>query len=153
MPCTCAYLTEFALDCTPSIGGVSAVVFKGAGQPAEGSTTPTDVDVQTLPESSTYNAVMTYDKYSNVKYWTTTVTLNIGLLNAAAAALAENLPCPVGRTIELTMYSGHKVTISDAFIQTANFQPGTKKTDGAAGTLTFEAITKVAPTVADPDSI
>lgn len=150
MPCTCSYLTEFALDCTPTIGGVASVVFKGAGDPGEG-TTPVDVTVQTLPDTSTYNAVMTYEKQHNLKYWTTSVTLNIGILNESAATLVENLPCPTGRTIELTMNSGHKVTISDAFIQTATFTPGTSKTEGGDGVLVFEAITKAAPVVADPN--
>lgn len=150
MSCPCTFLTQFDLDCSPTIGGIRKVVFKAAGDPGEGETAP-DVEIQTLPETSTYNAVMTYEKQHNLKYWTVDVTLNVGILNEQAATLAENLPCPVGRTIELEMNSGHKVTISEAFIQTATFTPGTAKTEGGDGILVFQSITKDAPVVADPN--
>lgn len=153
MACPCSYLTNFALDCTPTIGGVSSIVFKGAGAPPEGSTTPTDVTIETLPDSSTYNAVMTYDKQKNLKYWTTDVTLNIGVYNEDASALVEALPCHIGKTIELNMNSGHKVTVSDAYIQTATFTPGAAKTEGGDGILVFQAITKDAPSVTDPNMV
>lgn len=138
MACTCTTLTEFALNCTPTIGGIASVTIDTTA-------------IQTLPDTSTYNAVMTYDKNRNLKYWTVDITLNIGALNASARTLAEALPCPVGRTIVLNMNSGHTVTVNDAFIQSASFTPGASKTEGGDGILVFQAITKDAPAVADPN--
>lgn len=138
MACTCTTLTEFALSCTPTVGGIASVTIDG-------------VAIQTLPDTSTYNAAMTYEKQHNLKYWTTDVNLNIGALSAAARTLVEALPCPVGRAIVLNMNSGHTVTVNDAFIQTATFTPGASKTEGGDGVLVFQAITKEAPSVADPN--
>lgn len=133
--CSCGTITEFALDCTPSIGGIASVEVG-------------DIAVQVIPDTSSFNAVMTYDKTKNLKYWTVDVTLGIGEYNSAAKTFVDSLPCPVGRTIELTMNSGKVITISDAFVQTGTFNSGAAKTDGYTGTVVFQAITKSAPTVA-----
>lgn len=148
MPCTCTTITAYALSCTPTFGGVASAYISN-GQDEQSQTIW--VEIQTLPETSGYTAVMSYDKQKNLKYWTSNITLNIGALNEDAATLADALPCPTARQVKLNMNSGHTVTFSDVFIKEANFEPGIAKTEGGNGVLTFEAITMNAPSVTDPN--
>lgn len=145
--CTCTALTEYNIPCTPSQGGIVSALFKGAGAPPEGQTTPTDITVEILPESSSINTVMTYDKYSNVKYWTTDITLKIGEYNTNEKNLVDNLPCTKGHEIWLTTVSGLVIKVQKAFIQTATFNKGEKIADASLGVLVFQSITKEAPAV------
>lgn len=141
--CTCTALTEYNIPCTPSQGGIVSALFKGAGS----GQTPQDITVEILPESSSINTVMTYDKYSNVKYWTTDITLKIGEYNTNEKTLVEALPCTKGHEIWLTTVSGLVIKVQNAFIQTATFNKGEKIADASMGVLVFQSITKAAPEV------
>lgn len=148
MACVCStFENHFAIPCEPTIGGVASVVIKNAYVPSGSSEPATDLEVDVLPESSTFNAVLNYNRTTNIKYWQTEVTLHLGAYTAEAAAFVDALPCKSGRTIELTLFNGDKVTIEDAFIQTATFNPGPLKSDGTEGVVVFAATTKDAPTV------
>lgn len=159
MACSCDALKNLSTACTPAIGGIRAITFKGAGS----STSAGDITVDILPESSSFQTVMTYDKTKNVKYWTTDVSMNIGAFVETTGTspnevigtrdFSELLPCIAGWTIELATYDGRVITVSDAYIQTATFNSGTAKADGQSGVLAFQAITKDAPVVATPVTI
>lgn len=106
-----------------------------------------------LPEGSSYNAVMTYDKAKNLKYWTTDVTLAVGgMFDAIVDFLDDAKACPI--EIVLTMNYKNEgatadvtVTVSDAYIANGTFNSGANKTDGHTGTVAFQAITLNGPTV------
>lgn len=143
--CTCASLVSYEVPCTPYLGGIASVTIDEDG--AVG-TTPATIEV--LPESSTFNSVMTFDKTKNVKYFTTDITLNIGAYTAEAKTFIDALPCKHGRTLVITLNSGHVITVTGAFVQTATFTPGTLKADGQSGTIVFQAISGTAPAVTNP---
>lgn len=143
MACSCGSVTEYALSCNPSIGGITKAQVANVG------TTTTYVDIELLPDSSSFNSTMTYDRTKNAKYWTTDITLGIDSINTTETTLVEALACSAGRTIKLHMNTGKVITVSDAFITTAAFNAGASKADGSSGTITLQAITSAAPSVGE----
>lgn len=163
--CTCETLMDLGTACTPYIGGIRTVKFKEAGV-SNDENTAVDVIVDALPESVSFQTVMTFDKTKGLRYWTTDISMGVGALveNVMASGaiskigtkeFANRLCCgsSTGWTIELATYDGRVITVSDAYVQTATFTNGPTKADGNTGVLAFQAITKDGPEVETPSTI
>lgn len=135
----CGNITAYSAPCTPSCGGISSV-----SVPGEGTST---VAIGVLPEASSFNSVMTYDKATNTAYWTTVITLTIGQMSSAATTLADQLSGSTGTEVTLHLSNGNTVVVPDCFMQTSTFAHGAKLADGSTGVIVLQSVTKVAPTV------
>lgn len=139
----CSTVTAYSAPCTPSCGGISSVTI-----PGEGTST---ISIGVLPESSSFNSVMTYDKATNTAYWTTTINLTIGHMSQLATQLADQLSGSVGTDFTLNLANGYVVSVPDCYVQTSTFTHGAKLADGSTGVMVLQSVTKTAPTVTAPN--
>lgn len=132
-----------AFGCRKGAGAITSITVG-----SDNTSTAAPVEVVTVPEVSTYNAVYNFNAQTGVGVWTNTIVVKgVGITSANIEAL--NSFTEQYLKGQVTLYTGAKFSYEKAYVTVSNVTVGAKVEDGSTWDATIVWKTLDLPTVTD----